>query len=80
MDDTREERANRVIQAIANERLSGLEVSEFTKATAQRYVEGEISLDELADLVRKHHGIPIPPPFSGNNPDVRTMPQSNENR
>lgn len=54
------EKSNRkktVDQAVANERLEGLEVSENAKKIAGDYVAGKISLKDAAKKIRARYGV-----------------------
>lgn len=46
-----------VNQAIANERLEGLEISENAKKITGDYVAGKISLREAAKKIRARYGV-----------------------
>lgn len=50
-------RAQQVAQAVANERLEGLRVSEDAKRIADNYVVGEASAKEAAAKIRQRYGI-----------------------
>ena len=45
-----------VKQAVANERLEGLEVSQESKLVADNYVVGKLSAQEAAAKIRKRFG------------------------
>jgi len=52
---TEQERAEReasVAQSLATVRLEGLEPTDETKALARRYVEGELTLEEMGAEIR----------------------------
>jgi len=49
-------RKEKVEQAIANERLEGLEVSKETKKTLDEYIAGKISAKEAARQVYARYG------------------------
>ncbi|MDR0625866.1 MAG: antitoxin VbhA family protein [Bifidobacteriaceae bacterium] len=51
------EREHIVAQAIANERLEGLIVSEESRRIADRYIVGEASASEAAAKIRERYGI-----------------------
>lgn len=53
-------RKKRVEQAIANQRLEGLTVSEFTKSVLNDYAEGKISIEEAKKKVFTHYGVKYP--------------------
>jgi len=53
------DREHRVIQAVANERLEGLAVSEASRTIADRYVVGKASATEAADMIRERYGIKV---------------------
>ncbi|MDR0504441.1 MAG: antitoxin VbhA family protein [Bifidobacteriaceae bacterium] len=55
--ETSETRKRRVAQAIANERLEGLEVSEDSKRIADNYIVGKASASETAKKIRERYGI-----------------------
>lgn len=57
-DDTRETRAVAVSSAIAITRMEGHEPSMFALKQLDRWIAGEITADQLRDLVRQHHGKP----------------------
>jgi hypothetical protein len=57
MDQTVAERERVVVQAVANERLEGLAVSEDSKRIADRYIVGEASAAEVAAKIRERYGI-----------------------
>jgi hypothetical protein len=57
MDQTVGERERVVVQAVANERLEGLVVSEDSKRIADRYIVGEVSAAEAAAKIRERYGI-----------------------
>ncbi|MCL2470255.1 MAG: antitoxin VbhA family protein [Propionibacteriaceae bacterium] len=52
-------RERRVIQAVANERLEGLVVSDESRRIADRYIVGEVSAAKAADMIRKRYGIHV---------------------
>jgi len=54
---TREERKFKVQQAIANERLAGLEVSAAARRIADEYIDGRITAHEVAQRIRARYGI-----------------------
>jgi hypothetical protein len=49
--------AQQVAQAVANERLEGLHVSEDSKRIADNYVVGKASAQEAAKKIRERYGI-----------------------
>lgn len=51
------ERQEKVNQAIANERLEGLEVSKDAREKLDDYVAGRISADEAAEQVFSRYGV-----------------------
>ena len=59
MERSATERERRVIQAVANERLEGLAVSEVSRKIADRYVVGKASATEAADMIRQRYGIKV---------------------
>ncbi len=52
-----ESRKEKVKQAIANEKLEGLNVSKSTKKTLDEYVAGKISAREAAEQVYARYGV-----------------------
>jgi hypothetical protein len=60
MGETMDERRERVEQAIANEELEGLTVSAESRRIADRYIVGEISAEQMADMIFKRYGITVP--------------------
>ena len=46
-----------VNQAIANERLEGLEISPFAKKASDSYVAGKIPLEEASRQIRQRYGV-----------------------
>lgn len=52
-----ETRREKVKQAIANEKLEGLSISENTKKTLDEYVVGKISAKEAAQQVYSRYGV-----------------------
>ena len=53
-DTRRAERARAIDNALASVRMEGLEPSEEGKAIMQRYVDGEITIEEMGDAIDKH--------------------------
>ena len=53
-DRARTERAREVENAMASVRMEGLEPSEETKALFQRYVDGELTSQELDDAFQAY--------------------------
>ena len=53
-DTRRPERARAIDNALASVRMEGLEPSEEGKAIMQRYVDGEITIEEMGDAIDKH--------------------------
>jgi hypothetical protein len=51
------DRTQRVNQAVANERLEGLTVSEESKRIADNYVVGKASVQAVAQKIRERYGI-----------------------
>ncbi len=51
----RDQRQRNVDNALGSLRIEGLEVDAATRAIAERYVAGEISIDEVMPLVRRLH-------------------------
>lgn len=49
--------AELVRQAVANERLEGLRVSEESRRIADNYVAGKASAKEVAEKIRARYGI-----------------------
>lgn len=54
---TAEERKEAVTQAIANERLEGLEVSKETRKVMDDYIAGKVSAKEAAEQVYSRYGL-----------------------
>lgn len=52
-----EKRKEKVKQAIANEKLEGLNVSKNTKKTLDEYIAGKISAKEAAQQVYARYGV-----------------------
>lgn len=52
-----EERQKQVDEAIANERLEGLEVSSHTREIMDDYVAGKVSAKEAAKQVYSRYGV-----------------------
>ena len=52
-----EDRKEKVKQAIANEKLEGLNISNTTKKTLDEYVAGKISAKEAAQQVYSRYGV-----------------------
>lgn len=50
-------RKNIVKQAIANERLEGLKVSEESKRIADNYIVGKVTAKEAAKKIRARYGV-----------------------
>jgi len=50
-DEARAQRAREVENALASVRLEGLEPSDEAKAIFQRYVDGELGLEEMGQAV-----------------------------
>ncbi|MDR0417199.1 MAG: antitoxin VbhA family protein [Propionibacteriaceae bacterium] len=57
MDQSVAERERAVVQAVANERLEGLAVSEESQRIADRYIVGEATAAEAAAMIRQRYGI-----------------------
>lgn len=55
--DTRADRQWRVEQGIHNWAMEGLQISPETRADAQDYVEGRITVDELVARGRARYGL-----------------------
>jgi hypothetical protein len=53
----RTERERIVTEAIHSGEMEGLHISEATKADADRYIVGQIDLEELGATVRARYGI-----------------------
>ena len=53
-DTRRAERARAIDNALASVRMEGLEPSEEGKAIMQRYVDGEITIEEMGDAIDKY--------------------------
>lgn len=51
------ERERVIAAAIHSGEMEGLSVTEATRADADKYVAGELDLDELAEKVRARYGI-----------------------
>jgi hypothetical protein len=56
MNSTSQNREKNVKQAIANEKLEGLEVSRETRKIANSYVTGKASAKEAAAKIRARYG------------------------
>ena len=54
---TARERKKRVSQAIANERLEGLDVSQKTREIFDDYVSGKMTAKEAAEQVFQRYGV-----------------------
>lgn len=52
-----ERRKEKVKQAIANEKLEGLNISKRTKKTLDEYIAGKISAKEAAEQVYARYGV-----------------------
>ncbi len=52
-----EGRKEKVKQAIANEKLEGLHISQSTKKTLDEYIAGKISAKEAAQQVYSRYGV-----------------------
>lgn len=52
-----ERRKEKVEQAIANEKLEGLDISKPTKKTLNEYIAGKISAKEAAEQVYARYGV-----------------------
>ena len=50
------ERRWKVVQAIANEKLEELSISNFTMRVLDDYVSGKITVHEAAQIVNAHYG------------------------
>ena len=59
MEQDPKRRDAHVRQAVANERLEGLEVSAVAQRIADRYVVGEASAKEVASKIRERYGIVV---------------------
>ncbi len=53
----RAERERVIAEAIHSGEMEGLRVTDATKADTDKYVAGEIDLDQLAAMVRARYGI-----------------------
>lgn len=53
--DNRDDRRRVINEAIANQRLAGLELHPDDAAEFDRFVDGEITLDELREIVEKRY-------------------------
>lgn len=51
-----QERRKKVERAIANQRLEGLSISNYTRSVLDDYVSGKISAHEAAQRVYSHYG------------------------
>ncbi len=49
------ERGNALAQAIGSVQAEGLEIDEEARATADRWVRGEISAAQMRELIRQQH-------------------------
>lgn len=54
---TAKEREKQVIQAIANERLEGLNVSEEAQEIFDDYITGKMTAEEAAEQVFRRYGV-----------------------
>lgn len=52
-----DDRKEAVKQAIASEKLEGLNVSSITRRTMDQYISGKISAKEAAEQVYKRYGV-----------------------
>ncbi|BDB14054.1 antitoxin VbhA family protein [Acidithiobacillus ferrooxidans] len=50
-----EQRQHIVKEALANQRLEGLEVSKEAQDAAQLWVKGKISVDEVIRIIKEKH-------------------------
>ena len=50
-----EQRQHIVNEALANQRLEGLEVSEEAQDAAQLWVKGKISVDKVIRIIKENH-------------------------
>ncbi|MDR3068269.1 MAG: antitoxin VbhA family protein [Cellulomonas sp.] len=57
MRESKSRRQQQVKQAVANERLEGLVVSDEAKRIADNYVVGKVSAQEAAQKIRDRFGI-----------------------
>lgn len=57
MQPLKNNREKSVKQAIANERLEGLRVSEVSKKIADNYIVGKVSAKEAAKKIRAKYGV-----------------------
>jgi hypothetical protein len=57
MEIVNKKRKNTVRQAVANERLEGLKVSEDSQKIADNYVVGKASAKEAAKKIRARYGL-----------------------
>jgi hypothetical protein len=53
-DRTREERAREIENALASGRLEGLEPSPEAMAIFQRYIDGELTLEQMGAAIDEH--------------------------
>lgn len=56
MNKTKQDRVEAVSQAIANERLEGLEVSKESRKIAGDYIAGKASAKQVAKKIRARYG------------------------
>ena len=56
MDSTREARQRAVKQALANSALSGMQPDQAFRALLDRYIEGDITLEEAIEHVKAQYG------------------------
>lgn len=54
VDHERAQRSNAMDNAIASVRLEGLEPSDEAKAIFERYVDGELTADEMDSAIEQH--------------------------
>lgn len=57
MNSAIKKRRNIVKQAVANERLEGLKISQESRKIADRYIVGEVSAQEAAKKIRARYGV-----------------------
>ena len=53
----KENKSQKVSQAIANERLEGLKISDNAKKISDEYIAGKVSAKEAAKKIRARYGV-----------------------
>ena len=54
---SKENKSQKVSQAIANERLEGLKISDNAKKISDEYIAGKVSAKEAAKKIRARYGV-----------------------